>query len=49
LLPVILLIPALRVIMIPLWMLLVPFWIYESAGIARRSQRELDALKAGLR
>jgi hypothetical protein len=49
LLPVILLIPPLRVIMIPLWVLLVPFWVYESMGIARRSQRELDALNASLR
>ena len=35
--------------MIPLWVLLVPFWIYESREIARRSQRELDALKTSLR
>lgn len=49
LLPVILRMPALRVIMIPLWALLVPFWIYESMAIAKTSQRELDALKASLR
>ena len=44
LLPVILLAPPFRVIMIALWVLLVPFWVYESMGIARRSQRELDRL-----
>jgi len=49
LLPIILLAPPLRVIMIALWVLLVPFWVYESMGIARRSQRELDRLNASLR
>ncbi len=48
LLPVILLAPPLRVIMIALWVLLVPFWVYESMQIARRSQCELDKLNAGL-
>jgi hypothetical protein len=49
LLPVILLAPPLRVLMIALWALLVPFWIYESLGIARRSQREIDKLDASFR
>jgi hypothetical protein len=48
LLPVILLAPPFRVIMIALWVLLVPFWVYESMEIARRSQCELDKLNAGL-
>ncbi len=46
LLPVILLVPPFRVIMTALWVLLVPFWVHESIGIARRSQRELDDLNA---
>jgi hypothetical protein len=49
LLPVILLAPPFRVIMTALWVLLVPFWVYESVGIVRRSQRELDKLNASLR
>jgi hypothetical protein len=49
LLPVILWMPPLRVIMIALWVLLVPFWVYEGMETARRSQRELDKLNAGLR
>jgi len=46
LLPVVLWIPPLRVIMIALWAVLVPFWVYEGMGMARRSQRELDKLNA---
>jgi hypothetical protein len=49
LLPVILLVPPLRIIMTALWVLLVPFWVYESMGMASRSQRELDQLNASLR
>jgi hypothetical protein len=49
LLPVTLLGSPLRVIMIALWVLLVPFCVYESMGIARRSQRELNKLNGGLR
>lgn len=49
LLPIILLAPPLRVIMTALWVILVPFWIYESMGLARRSQGELDRLNASLR
>lgn len=49
LLPVILWMPPLRVIMIALWVLLFPFWVYEGMEAARRSQRELDKLNAGLR
>jgi hypothetical protein len=48
LLPVIPLAPPLRVIMIALWVMLVPFWIYTSMEIARNSQRELDRLNASL-
>jgi hypothetical protein len=48
LLPVILLAPPLRVIMIALWVVLVPFWVYESMEMARGSQRELDRLNASL-
>jgi len=44
LLPVILWAPPLRVIMIALWAMLVPFWIHESMGIVRRSERELQQL-----
>jgi Sigma-70 region 2 len=43
LLPVILWMPPLRVIMIALWVLLVPYWVYEGMETARRSQRELRA------
>lgn len=46
LLPIILWIPPLRVIMIALWVVLIPFWVYEGVGTARRSQRELDKLNA---
>jgi len=49
LLPVILLMPPLRLIMVALWVLLVPFWVYESRETARRSQTELDKLNASLR
>jgi hypothetical protein len=49
LLPVILLLPSIRIVMIALWILLVPFWIYESLGIARSSQRELEKLNASSR
>lgn len=49
LLPVILLVPPIRLIMIALWVLLVPFWVHESMGIATRSERELDKLNASLR
>lgn len=49
LLPIILLAPPLRVIMTALWVMLVPFWIYESLGLARRSRGELDKLNASLR
>lgn len=49
LLPVILLVLPFRLIMIALWVLLVPFWVHESMGIAARSQRELDRLNASLR
>ena len=49
LLPVILWMPPLRVVMIALWVLLVPFWVYEGMETARRSQRELDKLNASLR
>ena len=49
LLPVVLWMPPLRVIMIALWVLLVPFWVYEGMETARRSQRDLDKLNAGLR
>jgi hypothetical protein len=45
LLPVVLWILQLRVIMIALWAVLVPFWVYEGMETARRSQRELDKLK----
>jgi len=41
--------PPFRVIMIALWALLVPFWIYESIEKARRSQHELDRLNASLK
>jgi hypothetical protein len=37
-----------RVIMIVLWVLFVPFWVYQSMEIARTSQREIDRLKASL-
>jgi hypothetical protein len=48
LLPVIPLAPSVRVIMIALWVVLVPFWVYESMEIARGAQRELDRLNASL-
>jgi hypothetical protein len=48
LLPLILWMPPLRAVMIALWVLLVPFWAYEGMTTARRSQRELDKLNAGL-
>lgn len=48
LLPVILWMPPLRGIMIALWVLLVPFWVYEGMETARRSQLELDKLNADL-
>jgi hypothetical protein len=38
--------PPLRVIMIALWVVLVPFWVYEGVEAARRSQRELDEVNA---
>lgn len=46
LLPVVLWIPPLRVIMIALWAILVPFWVYEGIGTAKRSQQELEKLNA---
>lgn len=53
-LPVILLaprlpVPQIRVTMIALWVLLVPFWVYESTRLARTFQHELDKLNAGFR
>jgi hypothetical protein len=41
--------PPLRVMAILLWVLLVPFWVYTSKDVVRRSQSELDKLNAGLR
>ena len=46
LLPVIPLAPLVKVILIALWVVLVPFWVYESMEIARGAQRELDRLNA---
>lgn len=34
------------VIMIIIWVLFVPFWVYQNMGFARTSQRELDTLNA---
>jgi hypothetical protein len=48
-LPVVLLAPPLRGMMIAVWVLLVPFWIYESLETVRRSQRELDKLDASFK
>jgi Flp pilus assembly protein TadB len=36
-------------IMIVIWILFVPFWAYQTMGLARRSQRELDELNASFR
>ena len=36
--------PPLRVVMIVIWILFVPFWIYRNTEVARASQRELDQL-----
>lgn len=36
----------LRLIMIVIWVLFVPFWVYQSVDTARGSQRELDKLRA---
>jgi hypothetical protein len=38
--------PPLRVVMIVIWILFVPFWVYHNADLARTSQRELDKLNA---
>lgn len=38
-----------RVIMIVIWVLFVPFWVYQNTELARRSQRELDKLDASVR
>jgi len=46
LLPVFLSMPPLRGMTIALWVLLVPFSVYEGMQIVRRSQRELDRLNA---
>lgn len=35
-----------RGVMLVIWVLFVPFWVYQSMEIARRSQRELDELNA---
>ena len=35
-----------RVVMIVIWLLFVPFWVYQNLELARSSQRELDELKA---
>jgi hypothetical protein len=48
-LPTVLLAPSLRVMMIAVWVLLVPFWIYESVETVRSSQRELDKLDASFK
>jgi hypothetical protein len=41
-----LLVPTFRTVMIVIWVLFVPFWIYHSIESARRFQRELDELNA---
>ena len=38
--------PPLRVVMIIIWILFVPFWVYRNTEVARASQRELDRLNA---
>lgn len=38
--------PYFRAIVIVVWVLFVPFWVYQNLELARRSQRELDRLNA---
>ena len=38
-----------RVIMILIWVLFVPVWVYQNMGFARRSQHELDELNTNFR
>lgn len=38
--------PPLRGVMIVIWILFVPFWIYRNTEVSRASQRELDQLNA---
>jgi hypothetical protein len=38
--------PPFRGVMIVIWILFVPFWVYRNADLARTSQRELDRLNA---
>jgi hypothetical protein len=35
-----------RVLMIAIWVLFVPFWVYQNMNLARGAQRELDRLNA---
>jgi hypothetical protein len=46
LLPGIVLMPQFRIMLIALWVLLVPFWVYTSLVMAREARRELDKLDA---
>jgi hypothetical protein len=45
-LPVLLLMQQFRVMMIVIWLLFVPVWVYRNIKFARRSQRELHELNA---
>jgi len=38
-----------REIMLIIWVLFVPFWVYRNMDLARTSQRELDALNGSFR
>jgi hypothetical protein len=43
------LIPPFRVMAILLWVLIIPFWVYTSTDVVRKSQSELDKLNASFR
>ncbi len=47
--PALLLMQQFRVMMILIWVLFVPVWVYQNMDFARRSQRELDELEASFR